>query len=100
MTSNLNLSIARQLLAAIGSGQDPEAIATLFRDDVTVEFPGDAGALPWIGRRSGRQAIIDFIIGSRTLNVREAFTVHDILASETRAAIFGASLRARSTISS
>jgi uncharacterized protein len=50
--------------------------------------------LPWIGRRTGRQAIADFIRDIRTLTEPVAFDVEDILTSDSRAAIVGA-LRTR-----
>ena len=46
--------------------------------------------LPWIGRRTGRQAIADFIRDVRTLTEPITFEVDDILASDSRAAIIGA----------
>jgi uncharacterized protein len=46
--------IAEQLLSSIGSGGEPDEIAALFSTDVQFEVPGDLGALPWIGRRTGR----------------------------------------------
>jgi uncharacterized protein len=50
--------------------------------------------LPWIGRKTGRQAIADFIRDLRALTKPISFDVEDILASENRAAIVGA-LRTR-----
>ena len=57
MSRETNISIAQQLLAGIGEGKDPNAIAALFSEDVVVEIPGDNGALPWIGRNTGRTAV-------------------------------------------
>ncbi|MGW8142231.1 hypothetical protein [Sphingomonas zeae] len=51
-----NLDIAQNLLMQIGSGALPEAIAAEMDEAVVLEIPGDEGAMPWIGRRSGRQA--------------------------------------------
>ena len=61
MGQNQTVRIAQQLLADIGSGAEPDVIAALFSTDVQVEVPGDVCALPWIGRRSGRSAVSDFI---------------------------------------
>jgi ketosteroid isomerase-like protein len=81
--------IAQQLLAAIGSGAEPDEIAALFSADVQFEVPGDVGALPWIGRSTGRSAVSDFIRGTRRLLERVRFDVQGILANEDRAVIFG-----------
>jgi uncharacterized protein len=54
MSQEKNILIARQLLAGIGEGKDPDVIAALFAEDVILEIPGDEGVLPWIGRRTGR----------------------------------------------
>jgi uncharacterized protein len=46
--------------------------------------------LPWIGRKTCRQAVTDFIRDIRALTEPVSFEVEDILASENRAAIIGA----------
>jgi len=46
--------------------------------------------LPWIGRKTGREAFADFIRQIRILTEPVTFEVEDILASESRAAIVGA----------
>jgi uncharacterized protein len=90
MSNQRNIAIARKLLEGIGGGQDPVEIAALFDADLLFEIQGDNGVLPWIGRRTGRQAIADFIRDIRALTEPVAFDVEDILASERRAAIIGA----------
>ena len=85
-----NIAIAQKLLEGIGGGHDPAEIAALFDADLVFEIQGDDGVLPWIGRRTGRQAIADFIRDIRALTEPVAFDVEDILASERRAAIIGA----------
>ena len=62
----------------------------MFDADVAFEIQGNDGVLPWIGRRIGRQAIVDFICDIRTLAEPVTFDVEDILASDSRAAIIGA----------
>ena len=94
MGQQQNIVIARKLLEGIGGGQDPAEIAALFDADLRFEIQGDDGVLPWIGRKSGRRAIADFIRDIRALTEPVAFDVEDILASEDRAAIVGA-LRTR-----
>ena|SRR2546423_8457321 len=84
-----NRRIAQQLLAGIGGGVDPDEIAALFSVDVQFEIAGDVGALPWIGRRTGRSAAADFIRDTRRLIEQLRFDVQDILASDERAVIVG-----------
>ena len=89
MSQEQNSRIARQLLAGIGEGADPDDIAALFSVDVQFEIAGDVGALPWIGRRTGRSAVSDFIRDTRRLIEQRRFDVQDILASDDRAVIVG-----------
>jgi uncharacterized protein len=91
MSEQQNIAIAKKLLEGIGGGQDPDTIAALFDNNLVFEIQGDDGVLPWIGRRkTGRQAIADFIRDIRALTEPISFDVEDILASESRAAIVGA----------
>src|SRR5277367_1744625 len=90
MSHRQNIAIAQKLLAGIGSRQNPAEIAALFDADLVFEIQGDDGVLPWIGRRTGRQAIADFVRDIRTLTEPVTFDVEDILASDSRAAIIGA----------
>lgn len=85
-----NLEIAQNLLMQIGSGALPEAIAAEMDEAVVLEIPGDEGAMPWIGRRSGRRAVADFIADQRSLLTSNMFRVDDILMSERRAVVIGA----------
>jgi hypothetical protein len=61
MSEQQNIAIAKKLLEGIAGGQDPDAIAALFDNNLMFEIQGDDGVLPWIGRKTGRQAIADFI---------------------------------------
>jgi ketosteroid isomerase-like protein len=90
MSYQQNVAIAQKLLEGIGGGKDPAEIATLFDANVLFEIQGDDGVLPWIGRKTGRQAVADFIRDVRTLTEPVTFDVEDILASDGRAAIIGA----------
>jgi ketosteroid isomerase-like protein len=94
MSEQQNIAIAKKLLEGIAGGQAPNAIAASFDNDLVFEIQGDDGVLPWIGRKTGRQAIADFIQDIRALTEPISFDVEDILASESRAAIVGA-LRTR-----
>jgi uncharacterized protein len=90
MSHQQNIAVAQTVLEGISGGRDPTEIAALFDADLVFEIQGDDGVLPWIGRRSGRQAIADFIHDIRTLTEPVTFDVEDILASDSRAAIIGA----------
>jgi ketosteroid isomerase-like protein len=90
MSYQQNTAIAQKLLEGIGGGQDPAEIAALFGTDLVFEIQGDDGVLPWIGRKNGRQAVVDFIRDIRALTEPVTFEVEDILASNSRAAIIGA----------
>jgi ketosteroid isomerase-like protein len=52
-------------------------------------IPGDTGVLPWIGRKTGRSAISDFIRDTRSLLEPLRFEVHEVLAGDSRAVILG-----------
>ena len=84
-----NIEIARTLLDGMGGGSDPAEIAAPFAEDLVIEIQGYDGVMPWIGRKTGRKAMIDFVRELRTLTEPLTFDVEDILASETRAAIVG-----------
>ena len=90
MSHQQNIAIAQKLLEGIGGGKDPAEIAAMFDANLEFEIQGDDGVLPWIGRRTGRQAIAEFIRDIRALTEPVTFDVEDILASDRRAAIIGA----------
>jgi len=89
MSMQDNLQIAHQLLQHLGSGAAPQEVAALFRADLEWHIPGDTAALPWIGRKSGRGAVEDFVRDSSQLMRRIRLDVHDVLASNDRAVILG-----------
>jgi hypothetical protein len=60
MSSAQNIAVARQLLAGIGESLDPDRLGEMFSDDLLFEIQGDDGVLPWIGRKTGREAAADF----------------------------------------
>jgi ketosteroid isomerase-like protein len=90
MSHQQNTAIAQKFLEGIGGGRDPDEIAALFDADLVFEIQGDDGVLPWIGRKTGRQAVAGFIRDIRALTEPVTFDVEDILASDSRAAIVGA----------
>jgi ketosteroid isomerase-like protein len=89
MNQNQTIAIAQTLLEGIGTGRAPEEIAALCSADLRFDVQGDTGVLPWIGHKTGRAALADFIRDLRLLTEPIAFDVEDILASDTRAAIVG-----------
>src|SRR5436309_6888303 len=89
MSQNDTLHLAREFLRRMGSGAEAAEIAKLFSENMEWEIAGDVGALPWIGKKSGRAAITDFVNDSRAMIERISFDVHDILAGEDRAVILG-----------
>jgi ketosteroid isomerase-like protein len=90
MSHQRNVAIAQKLLEGIGGGKDPAEIAALFDANLEFEIQGDDGALPWIGHKTGRPAVAEFIRDIRALTEPVTFEVEDILASDSRAAIIGA----------
>ena len=89
MSQNETLHLAQEFLGRMGSGAEPTEIAKLFSETLEWEIAGDTGVLPWIGRKSGRAAITDFVRDSRAMLERLSFEVHDTLAGEDRAVILG-----------
>jgi ketosteroid isomerase-like protein len=81
--------LAREFLKRLGGGAEPAEVAALFSENLEWEIAGDDGALPWIGRKSGRRAVADFVSEAAAHLERLRFDVKDILTSETRAAILG-----------
>lgn len=80
---------AELLLNLLSTAASPEEIAEVFSEDVDWVIPGDSDALPWIGKKTGRSAVVDFVSSTRRLLEPLRFEVVDILASETRAGILG-----------
>jgi ketosteroid isomerase-like protein len=89
MSAQQNIDIARELLDGIANGRDPAEIAAPFADDLSFEIQGDDGVLPWIGGKTGRVAMVDFMRDIRDLTEPVAFDVEDILANDSRAVIVG-----------
>ena len=94
MSQQKNIDIAQTLLDGLARGLAPEEIAAPFAADLAFEIQGDDGILPWIGHKSGRAALVDFVRDSRAMTEPLSFDVEDILASDSRAAIAG-SLKTR-----
>ena len=90
MSAKRNLEIAQQFLARLGdAGALPEDIVQMFSVDLDWNIPGDAGVLPWIGHKTGRSAVVDFLNDYGRMVERLGMEVRDVLAGEERAIIFG-----------
>lgn len=55
--------------AQLGQG-DAHGLACLFAEDAEWEVAGDGGALPWIGKKNGREAIVDLVRDTAALITR------------------------------
>lgn len=89
MNGQANFEFAQDFLQKLGSG-DAQALALLFAENANWEIAGDVGALPWVGKQQGKEAIVNFVKDTATLLTSESLTVQDILANEHRAMILGA----------
>jgi ketosteroid isomerase-like protein len=89
MSRNDTFRLAQEFLSRLGSDAEPVKIAELFSENMEWEIAGDTSVLPWIGKKSGRAAIVDFIADSRAMIERISFDIHDVVAGEGRAVILG-----------
>jgi ketosteroid isomerase-like protein len=89
MNQNDTVQLAQEFLRRMSSDAEPAEIAKLFSETLEWDISGDTGVLPWIGHKSGRAALTDFVRDSRAMLERISFEVHDILASDRRAVILG-----------
>jgi ketosteroid isomerase-like protein len=98
VSSTSNFRVAKTFLAKISSGASPDDVAALFSHDLDWNIPGDAGVLPWVGHKTGRWAVADFVRDSGRIIERISFEVHDVLTNGDRAVILGGlSSRIKST---
>lgn len=89
MNGQSNLAFAQDFLQKLGTG-DTQALALLFAENANWEIAGDVGALPWLGKQQGKEAIVNFVKDTATLLTSESLVVQDILANENRAMVLGA----------
>ena len=89
MSSSTNLQVAKTFLTKVGSGASPDELAALFSSDIDWNIPGDGGVLPWVGHKTGRQAVADFARDSARMIEHINFEVDDVLANGDRAVILG-----------
>ena len=71
------------------SGDPPEHIAELVREDVDWYVAGDVHVVPWIGRKEGRAGVADFYRELRQQVIAEKFEITDMLATENRVVVLG-----------
>ena len=71
------------------SGDPPEHIAELVREDVDWYVAGDINVVPWIGRKEGRAGVADFYRELRQQVIAEKFEITDMLANENRVVVLG-----------
>ena len=89
MSQDETFHLAQEFLGRMGGGAEPSEIGKLFSEALQWDIAGDTGVLPWIGHKSGRAAITDFVRDSRAMIERISFEVHDVLAGGNRAVILG-----------
>ncbi len=89
MSGERNRQVAREFLDHLSKKADPGEVALLFSPDVHFEIAGDVGALPWIGRNTGRAAVVQFVRDTRVLIEQLTFDVQDISTSSDKAVIVG-----------
>jgi ketosteroid isomerase-like protein len=89
MSSDETRRIAEELTSRLKAGASPNELAALCSADLDWNIPGDIGALPWIGQKTGRKAFADFIRDTRNLLEPLALKIVEIFASEDRAVILG-----------
>ncbi|QRK08844.1 nuclear transport factor 2 family protein [Archangium violaceum] len=53
-------TIASTYFERLRAGAEPDALASLFSEDVDWDIPGDTRRVPWIGKRKGRAGVAGF----------------------------------------
>ncbi|MGF6936026.1 ketosteroid isomerase-like protein [Paraburkholderia sp. UCT70] len=89
MNMQENIRLAQQFLEKIGSGASGVEIAALCTPDLDWNIPGDSGVLPWVGHKTGREAMSDFVRDTQTTIERVRLDIKDVLASDERTVILG-----------
>ena len=78
-----------QLFEKLHAGAAPEAIASLFGEDVDWHIPGDVDLVPWIGRRQGRDGVAAFLRDLRQRVEPLRFEIRSIVAEGEKAVALG-----------
>ncbi len=87
-----------QLFEKLQAGAAPEAIASLFGEDVDWHIPGDVDVVPWIGRREGRAGVAAFFRDLRQRVEPLRFEIRSIVVEgETAVALGELESRVKST---
>ena len=89
MNEQTNTELVKELQTRLFQSS-PEKVGELFSPDLEWEIAGDVGALPWIGRKQGRQAAVEFVRDTREMLERLKFEAQAVLTDDERAVIIGA----------
>ena len=89
MGSQEKFRLAQQFLETLRSGAAPDEVASLCTPNLDWNVPGDPGALPWIGRMTGREAVSHFVRDARMMVEGIGFDITEVLASNDRTVILG-----------
>lgn len=87
--SNSSKATVEEFFRRNASGDPPERIAELVREDVDWYVAGDASVVPWIGRKEGREGVAEFYRQLRQQVISEKFDITDMLTNETRVVVLG-----------
>jgi ketosteroid isomerase-like protein len=80
--------MAKEFLARVKAG-DPDKVADLFTDNLEFEVAGDVGALPWIGKKTGKSAISAMLRDMGQLIERIRMEFGEPMANDHQAVIVG-----------
>ncbi|WP_051937193.1 nuclear transport factor 2 family protein [Erwinia sp. 9145] len=89
MTAEQNIIIAQTFLQRLANPSSAPSVVELFAEDLLWNIPGNEAAYPWIGQQHGKDSVTRFISESGKRLQRTLFEIHDILANERRAMIYG-----------
>jgi uncharacterized protein len=83
-TTESTKKIVREFFERLGTGAEPDAIASLFSEDVDWKVPGNE-RIPWIGTKTGRAGVADFVRNLRGATTPIGVNVRAIVAEEENA---------------
>ncbi|ATB36167.1 hypothetical protein CYFUS_001581 [Cystobacter fuscus] len=83
-------AIAGAYFARLRAGAEPDAIASLFSEEVDWDIPGDTRRVSWIGRRTGRAGVADFFRSLREQVEPLRFEVRSLVVDGDEAVALGA----------
>jgi len=82
-------AIVKDYFRLLGSGAEPDAIASLFSEVIDWDIPGDAARISWLGTRSKRAEVSDFIRDLRAKTIPIRFEMDSMIAEGENAVAFG-----------